>query len=514
MTTTVNEKPTCSWSNGHLLALLAMLVGAACVFHLACAAKGYSFYRDQHLGTAIEYSRGHIDLLKPIIVGFNATETPTPQEIPLWQALTAIALKHLGPWFGWANLVSLLCFYTALLPLFCIARDFLGARCAWWTLVLFAAEPMVFVYAGTAGTDGFSLAVTIWFLFCALNLLRKPGAVWWVATVVMGVAAALEKLPFFLVAGLTCFFCAVRDYRQSLRPWLFLGTAAFLITAVFFAWTKYTDHCIAIAEFPFVDLRLSAPDMKFWYFGDWHYRLSPGNWIKGGWRLLNDGFGSFALAGPFLYALLFLRQNVLPRAALLASILTTLVFSHLFLQHTHYYLIYAPAIAMLGAQAAVAAENRFPFANGCQSRLALAIVAVVLFASVIQGLIGMKVVLAADRYPHEMARTIQQYCSPSDKLLIQGGGWGGDLLILSDRQGLSIWGTKLLEDPGTLRRLKQLGYNKLVMVSGSPLITALEKVNPGQTETTRQGYREFLTDVARDWPTLVENDDILIKTIP
>ena len=274
----VNAKDQPRWTHGHLLLLVCLFFGGAVLFHVACALKGHPLYRDQHLGTALEYARGKIDLLRPVIVGFNATGTPTPQEPPFWQAAVAVVFKLFGAWWGWANVVSLILFASCFFPLFRLAQIYFGTRVAWWTLVFFSAQPIIFDYSGHAGTDGFSLATSIWFLYCAVGLLRHPDLRWWVATVLVGCLAATTKLPFFLAAGLACFFLAVMFHRHSALPWIFLGAAAAIIGVVFFAWTAYTNHCIAIAEFPFVDLRLSNPDMKFWYFGDWHYRLSPVNW--------------------------------------------------------------------------------------------------------------------------------------------------------------------------------------------------------------------------------------------
>jgi hypothetical protein len=46
-------------------------------FQLGYAATGYSHYRDQHLGTALVYARDGVDLLRQVIVGFNANNAPT-----------------------------------------------------------------------------------------------------------------------------------------------------------------------------------------------------------------------------------------------------------------------------------------------------------------------------------------------------------------------------------------------------------------------------------------------------
>src|SRR5882762_8737846 len=104
--------------NNRLLITIAVLTYALiALFHLASAKAGYSHYRDIHLGTAIEYAKGKIDILRPVIVGFNATGTPTPQEFPIWQALAAAMFRCFGLWFGWANLLSLILFATGLWPL-------------------------------------------------------------------------------------------------------------------------------------------------------------------------------------------------------------------------------------------------------------------------------------------------------------------------------------------------------------------------------------------------------------
>lgn len=48
------------------------LLAALWAYALGWALSGYPIYRDQHIGTAIEYAHNGIDLLRPVIVGFNA----------------------------------------------------------------------------------------------------------------------------------------------------------------------------------------------------------------------------------------------------------------------------------------------------------------------------------------------------------------------------------------------------------------------------------------------------------
>jgi hypothetical protein len=317
-----------------------------------------------------------------------------------------------------------------------------------------------------------------------------------------------------MAAGLAVFFLTVAFHRTSLRAWLLMGGVAIIVGAVFLGWTVYTGRCLALAEFPLVDLRMSNPDMRFWYFGDLHYRLSPMNWLKGGWRILNACFGSIALAGLFIASLAFLRQNVFGKLWLIGAFLTTLIFTHLILHHWHYFLMFTPAVALITAQAALAWEKHLAFESRWKSLLGMGVVVLILSLSIVQGMAGMKVYLINDPYRLGMVKLIQQHSTESDKLLIEGGGWGGDELFLAHRLGLSIWNTKLLEKPETLQRLKTLGYNKLVMIAQSPLMATAHAGVPGDKGLLRESYRQYMTPAVENWPVIYQDENILIKEIP
>lgn len=143
--------------NHELAAVLLLLLGLVVFFHVATALRGHGRYRDQHIGTALHYAATHFDLKDTIIVGFNATDTPTIQELPVWQMAAGLAFKCFGTWWGWANIVSLILFLNCLYPLFRIVRQFYGDRAAWWSLIFFMSQAVIFAYAGEAGTDGFCL---------------------------------------------------------------------------------------------------------------------------------------------------------------------------------------------------------------------------------------------------------------------------------------------------------------------------------------------------------------------
>ena len=347
-------------SNGDLKTALCALIALLLVFHVGSALRGRGQFRDIHLGTALHYAQTKISLADTIIVGFNATGTPTIQEFPIWQMVAGLVFKLFGPWWGWANLVSLALFLPCLFPLFQVARLYLDERRAWWVLIFFLAEPLVFLHAGMASTDGFSLASAVWFLYCGVKLVREPGLKWLVPACVCGSLAAVSKLPFFMATGLALFFLVLWQSGFDFKRLGFLAGAGGVAGVVFLLWTHYTDARQANALFPFVDLRVAkGTTMMFWYFGDWHFRLSAGKWIKGGWRILTGLLGSFALVGLVVLALANKKSNPAARCLLAGALLTTLVFSHLVLVHWHYYLMFAPAVSLLCAEGLAVLEMRF-----------------------------------------------------------------------------------------------------------------------------------------------------------
>jgi hypothetical protein len=505
-------------SNNALAGLALALALLITFYHLGSARAGYSQYRDQHLGTALEYSKGSINLLKPVIVGFNATKTPTVLELPLWQAAAGLVFKLTNStWFGWANLTSLLLFATGIWPLLQVATQWLGRRGAWWTVSFFLCQPLVILNSGCAATDGLSLMLMIWFIYLADRLISTGGFVWWALAALLGCLLAVTKLPFFMAAGLGASFLLVSapDGSRSLSRRLLLGGVGLVGAVAFVCWSRYADHQSSLAEFPLEELRLSHnPVMRRHFFGDWAYRLDVFNWAKGGWRILVGTLGSFALV-PLAVGGLWVRNNVWPKGLLLGAFLTTLVFTHLVLVHTHYYLMLCPAVAMLCAGALLQLEEVLPV-HWTNSALFVPAVGTLLILGALQGMVDSKLALQYDPYPNRIAGIIQRNTAASDKLLIQGGGWGGRELICSKRDGLSVQGASDLArlcEGENLARLRELGFNRVVLLSESPLFAAVQQVNPGN-RYERGRYPASVSPIVDAWPAVFQNEDIVIKQIP
>ena len=173
-----------------------------------------------------------------------------------------------------------------------------------------------------------------------------------------------------------------------------------------------------------------------------------------------------------------------------------------------------PGVAILCAQVAARLEAALLAPGGRRARLAWLAIMFALVLSTVQGALGSHIIYDFDKYPYVIAGTIKQHTSKSDKVVIQGGGWGGQMLFLAGRNGLSTWTTQLLENRRTYDRLKEHGFTKLVMVSESPLLAAIRHVTSTSPAVDRQSYRENATPIVDTLPTILQTDDILIKELP
>lgn len=492
-----------------LIALLAFSTVVA--FHMLSALNGYPQYRDQHIGTAIEYARHGIDLLRPVVIGFNATGTPTILEVPLWQAVTALFMTAFGEWLGWGNVVSLGILALGIYPLFQISRQAVGERGAYWAVIAFLLQPLVFHMGAVAGTDGLSIVAALWFFFLGTRMLDKHSWVTFAAALAGGVLTVLTKLPYFFFMGIALLGVLLVKHRRECIAWVQLILVGVLASAVFFLWAWHTEAMLSLAEFPFVDLRMSNPFMWEWYFGTWEFRLNPIGWAKGAWRALVALWGSLALAGFALAALLSSRSGT-ARTLLGAALITTAVFSNLILVHRHYYLLFSPAVAILMGAAIDWIETRAKDAR--YEKVVPYFIAACLGLGTVQGLLGMEVQLGYDPYVKKVAQQVAKHTTPEDRILIWGGGWGGEILMRSNRRGLSFTRRDLLKDPTSLQRLRALGYNKVVLISDSPLLWAVVVTNPGRAEAQRGTYQLVHETLPAGTTSIHQNADVYIGVLP
>jgi hypothetical protein len=252
-----------------------------------------------------------------------------------------------------------------------------------------------------------------------------------------------------------------------------------------------------------------------WYFGTIHYRLNPGNWIRGGWHFMSYVVGNFGLV--FL-ALAAVRLRKISEIWLwiLAAVCTTMVFTPLILGHTHYFFVFSSAFALLCASAAHA------FEDGAWQRLQLnvlgrfvLVMAAIMF-SLAQSTQTIHFSQFFDPWNDESARIIKEHTAPTDKIVVWGAVWCKPF-ARCERDGLTGgFSTKnigWLNDSKKLARLKELGYTRLVLMNPSPYMVALTTATGSQREQAMNLVDE-LPDAAKNWPVLFSSPQILILQIP
>ncbi len=481
------------------------------LYAIGWALIGYPIYRDQHMGAALEYAKNGIDLLRPIIVGFNATGTGTPQELPLWQAAASVGLNLFGGWWGGATIASLLLFSIFLPFFYQTAKWELGHAFAWLAVALLLTQPIVFHLAGGAQTDGLSLALLLGFIWSAERLRREPSALSWLACSLLAGLLAVTKFPYLMTGGFAAALMLLWQ-RAPLKSWLLLAGAAAAAAVVFLPWNAWCNAEIGCALFKYRPLTIS--ENPEWFFGSLAYRLDPANYIKASWRALSCLWGSFVLVAFTLYGL-WLRPKSLGAALLLGALATTLVFTKLVLIHRHYYLMFSPAVALLNAYAVCELWRNLRDPSSTKSLLASAAALVLLTLSLLQGLMQIEALnLTADPYMRNLARKVAAHTEPNDKLVVINGGWGGDLLILSGRQGISADTPDILKVTQGDKSLQSLGYNKIIMVSESPLLHAAQITNPGSAHRNQVTWQSFQSQLFDASDAIYTDSDIAILRIP
>ncbi len=157
-----------------------------------------------------------------------------------------------------------------------------------------------------------------------------------------------------------------------------------------------------------------------------------------------------------------------------------------------------------------------------------ALAGLMLMLSAVDGITAMKISLDYDPFPQEMARVLREHTKPEDKLIIYDASvrWGGEELFASGRHGFYVYDIEhvqgghsskglrdLLNSDTDLAHLKSLGYNKIVLMSESPMQFAAQALSPG-VKRRRLTYPASISPRVDAWPVVYQTEDILIKEIP
>jgi hypothetical protein len=177
--------------------------------------------------------------------------------------------------------------------------------------------------------------------------------------------------------------------------------------------------------------------------------------------------------------------------------------------------MFSPAVALLNAYAVSDLWQRLGNHSTTRSLLASGAVLLILSLSLLQGLMQIEALnLTADPYVRKLAENVAAHTTPDDKIVVINGGWGGDLLILSGRQGLSADTPDIINEQQQGHDLQSLGYTKLVIASESPLLHAAQVTNPGSGQRVRTSWQVFTTPDFGNWREIYRSEDIVIKELP
>jgi hypothetical protein len=175
--------------------------------------------------------------------------------------------------------------------------------------------------------------------------------------------------------------------------------------------------------------------------------------------------------------------------------------------------MFSPAIALLNGYAIYALwQQARPFSRIKRILVSVGMITL-LMLSLIQGLMQIEA-LTPDPFMKSMADIVQDKTQPKNKLIIANGGWGGNLLVLAQRQGLSVDSSSIGDDAESLAKLKELGFSHFVALSESPLLHAQQITNPGSTDKERLNWSAFLSAASQQWVTVYESDSVVIKKLP
>jgi hypothetical protein len=177
--------------------------------------------------------------------------------------------------------------------------------------------------------------------------------------------------------------------------------------------------------------------------------------------------------------------------------------------------MFSPAIALLNTYAMLDLRRWLLNLSATQSLLASAGVLAVLMLSLLQGLMQIEALnLTGDPYMRELAKKVAKHTAPDEKIVVINGGWGGDLLILSGRRGLSADTPDIVKVRHQGHDLQSMGYNKVVIASESPLLYAVQVTNPGSANRQRVLWKSFATEASSMWEDVYCSQDMVIKKLP
>ncbi len=417
------------------------------------------------------YSDG-IDLFHPAVCWLGDHRT-TILEMPLPEAVVAVAYHLVGPHHQVARAVFFAAFLVAAALLHALVRELLpglehGGDVARVSVVLFLAMPLGLFYSRALVVDFFVLALAEGMALCLIRGARRASRRWLWAGCVLAALALPVKAPVVLALAVPTAVAVVVAALSS-RPLRRQLPVLVLPLVVFALWQRHVEVVNRAApDWSFIPDYHQMVDMWGWYFGSWQQRLRLDAWLTvvGRWwhTVVGPVVALPALLGVGLAAT---RGGRLLLAWLGGALLTLVVFFNLNVHHDYY------QIPWLGPVAAVAAVGVVWLGRAGQRRgvPAQVVVGLVLVGAVVSGVRQAEASYYSVRWDLVTAGEIIARETPPSSLLVASAGSSDcrnpTLLYSARRYGWSLPERSLT--PALLARLRDLGATHLAVVSAGPL---------------------------------------------
>lgn len=295
-----------------------------------------------------------IDLLHPKVCWLGSHGTLI-FEFPLPEAMAALLGKAFGFSLVWDRVVALA--FTALAAWWFhrLARDVAGTRAARIATAFYLLSPLAQFYSRAPQVDFAAQAFAQGFLWHAWRSMRGGGAAHAAAASLCGALAAMIKVPYLLpVLPPLALLALGAGSLAALAGTIVSGVAT---AAAFLVWRAHVNAVNgAVPDWNWLPGFYKEVNPWWWYVGDWHTRLKPGNWLKLAHRVVFEiatPVGALlALAGAFTPSP---RRSGAPTPAVFAlawavgALVYVAVFFPLNLIHNYYQLpLLAPIALLLG----------------------------------------------------------------------------------------------------------------------------------------------------------------------
>lgn len=303
--------------------------------------EAHAFRQTQTAYTALLYAQEGIDLLRPRVPVLGPPYV-LAFEFPLFQAIASLPMRvGVAPDVA-LRATGLACFLISAFALWLLMRRYAGATAAIATLVAFLFSPYALLWGRTSMIEYLVIAAGLAYLLAGLVWRDSGSRVMWAFTLVAGAIAMVVKITSGAIWILPLVAYRSRE-RGARSPRTVALVAVPLVIAL--AWTRYADSLRAAT--PRTDW-MAATGLAAFLFGTPLEHASPGEWATLAFYL-----GAWA-AGPTLLGLMIragwaIRASDQPRfwaAAVVAPLLSMVVFLHVWFVHDYYSIAATPSVAI------------------------------------------------------------------------------------------------------------------------------------------------------------------------